>query len=275
MKIGCHISVSKGYVKAGQEALALGGNTFQFFTRNPRGGQAKALDYEDLEALSEWMSAHGFEEIVAHGSYTMNLTSDKADTRAYALELFKDDLQRLDQMDKVIYVFHPGAHVKQGLDQGINHLINALNDSLKPDQKFWVCLEAMSGRGTEIGRNFQELKTIIDCVSNNEKLGVCLDTCHLYSSGYDLRGDLDGVVRSFDEIIGLDRLKAIHLNDSKTPFGSQKDRHEKIGQGSLGLETCLAIINHPDLKHLPFILETPQDRDGHKGEIDMLKSHYK
>lgn len=270
MKIGCHLSVAQGFYKAGQEALRIGGNTFQFFTRNPRGGQAKALDYKDLQQLKELMEEHDFGTLFAHGSYTMNLCSDKPEIRKYAKDILKDDIDRVSKIPNSLYVFHPGSHVKQGVEAGILQIIEALNDVIEPDNQVTICLEGMSGKGTEIGSTFEELNEIIQGVKYNEMLGVCLDTCHLYSAGYDIVSDLDGVLKHFDEVVGLKRLKAIHLNDSMMPFDSHKDRHEKIGKGTLGLEAIKRIITHPLLKDLPFNLETPNENDGYRDEIALL-----
>lgn len=271
MNIGCHLSVANGYYKAGLRMLELGGNTFQFFTRNPRGGKAKALDQKDLDALKDLMIEYNFATICAHGSYTMNLCSNKEETRQYAKDILIDDLKRLRQMTNVVYVFHPGSHVKQGPEVAIQFIIDALNEAVDQDNKVFVCLEGMSGKGTEIGRNFDELKQIIDGVHFNAYMGVCLDTCHLYSAGYDIVNDLDGVLNEFDQKIGLNRLKMIHLNDSKMPFASHKDRHEVIGQGTIGLDALVKIVTHPKLKHLSFNLETPNELEGHKEEIELLK----
>lgn len=272
LNIGCHLSVASGYLKAGQLALDIGANTFQFFTRNPRGGSAKALDLKDLQALGELMEANDFAPLFAHGSYTMNLCSNKEETRNYAKDILKDDLLRLNQIPNALYVFHPGSHVKQGVDQGIEYIIEALNEAIEADNRVTICLEAMSGKGTEIGRSFEELKRIIDGVQYNENLGVCLDSCHVYSAGYDIVNALDQVLEEFDQIIGLDRLKAIHLNDSKMPFNSNKDRHEKIGEGTLGLDGILRFVSHPKLRHLPFNLETPNEIEGYKNEIKLLRN---
>lgn len=275
LNIGSHLSVAKGYHKAGLEAIKLGGNTFQFFTRNPRGGRAKALDLEDLKKLEVLMQEYQFASLFAHGSYTMNLCSDKEATREYAKSILKDDLERLKHIPNVLYVFHPGSHVKQGPEQGIAYIVEALNEAITEDNDISICLEGMSGKGTEIGRSFEELKAIIEGVKYNKNMGVCLDTCHLYSAGYDIINHLDDVLIEFDEVIGLKRLKAIHLNDSKMPFASHKDRHEKIGQGSLGLEGLVRLITHPKLKNLPFNLETPNDANGYSEEIALLKEKYK
>ncbi len=272
MKIGCHLSVANGFYKAGLQAVSIGANSFQFFTRNPRGGRAKELNLNDLDKLRTLMKEHDFGSILAHGSYTMNLCSNKEETREYAKDLLKDDLKRVAQIPGAIYVFHPGSHVKQGADKGIEYIIEALNEAITEPLDVVVCLEAMSGKGTEIGRSFEELKRIIDGVKYNDNLGVCIDTCHLYSAGYDIVDDLDKVLSEFDEILGLNRLKAIHLNDSKMPFNSNKDRHERIGEGTLGLEGILRLINHPVLKNIPFNLETPNEISGYAEEINLLKS---
>lgn len=275
LNIGCHLSVSSGYLKAGKQAVEIGANTFQFFTRNPRGGKAKTLDYDDLNDLKMLMEENKFATLFAHGSYTMNLCSNKEETREYAKMILKDDLKRLDAIPNSLYVFHPGSHVKQGVEVGMNYIVEALNEAIDGNNKITVCLEGMSGKGTEIGRNFDELSEIIQRVKYNDNLGVCLDTCHLYSAGYDIVNDLDNVLIELDEKIGLDRVKAIHLNDSKMEFGSNKDRHEKIGQGTIGMEAIIKIINHPKLRHLPFNLETPNEIDGYKDEIELLRSMYK
>lgn len=251
--IGCHLSIAKGFYKAGLEALKLGANTFQFFTRNPRGGRAKALDSKDLGLLKDLMIENHFGPIIAHGSYTMNLCSDKPKTRAYALDLFKEDLARIKEIYKSIYVFHPGSHVGQGPEKAIEYIVKALNESIVDDQDQWICIEGMSGKGTEVGSSFQELNEIISRVHNNKKIGICLDTCHLHSAGYDIVHDLDGVLEAFDKSIGLDRLKLIHLNDSKMAYASHKDRHEIIGRGTIGLDALVKIICHPKLKDIVFV----------------------
>jgi len=275
MNIGCHLSVSSGYYKAGLQILELGGNTFQFFTRNPRGGNAKALDLADLEKLETLMKEQNFGKLFAHGSYTMNLCSNKEETRDYAKMILKDDLIRLSKIPNAVYVFHPGSHVKQGVDVGIEFIIEALNEAVSVDNTVEICLEGMSGKGTEIGRNFEELSRIIEGVTHNEHMGVCIDTCHLYSAGYDIVNDLDGVIEEFDRVIGLNRLKAVHLNDSKMPFASNKDRHEKIGEGTIGLDALIGVVNHPKLKHLSFNLETPNEFEGYEKEILLLKNSSK
>lgn len=274
LNIGCHLSTSKGFHKAALEALSIGGNTFQFFTRNPRGGKAKELDMEDINKLKEIMDEHNFAPLFAHGAYTMNLSSDKESVREFANMILKDDLQRIKQIPNVYYIFHPGSHVGQGSEKGIEFIIEALNDAIDEDNDSIILLEGMSGKGTEIGRSMEELKVIIDGVKHNKNMGICIDTCHLYSAGYDIVNDLDGVLRNIDETIGLDRLKAIHLNDSKVEFESNKDRHEIIGEGTIGKDAILRVINHPLLKDLPFNLETPNELEGHKKEIESLRKEY-
>ena len=271
MNIGCHLSVANGYYKAGLRMLELGGNIFQFFTRNPRGGKAKALDQKDLDALKDLMIEYNFATICAHGSYTMNLCSDKEDVRTFAKELLRDDLDRLENLPRSYYIFHPGSHVKQGSDKGIEYIIESLNSVVTENNSIDILLEGMSGKGTEIGRSLEELAEIINGVKYNEKLGVCLDTCHLYSSGYDIVNKLDEFLAKVDDIIGLKRVKAMHLNDSKTEFNSKKDRHEMLGKGSIGIDAIANIINHKKLSHVVFNLETPNELEGYKKEIELLK----
>lgn len=275
LKIGCHLSTSKGLYNAALEAVSINANTFQFFTRNPRGGRAKELDLEEISKLKEIMDEYKFAPLFAHGSYTMNLASASEDTRNFAKDIFKDDLERLKVIERAYYVFHPGSHVKQGSEKGIELIVEALNEAIDENNETIILLEGMSGKGTEIGRSMMELKNIIDGVRNNKNIGICLDTCHLYSSGQDIVNDLDGVLKHIDDVVGLNRLKAIHLNDSKMPFNSFKDRHEIIGQGTIGLESIIKIINHPVLRDLPFNLETPNELEGHKKEIEMLRGNYK
>lgn len=275
LNIGCHLSASKGYLHMGEEAVSIGANTFAFFTRNPRGGSAKAIDPEDVKAFLEYAKAHSFATLVAHAPYTLNACSDKAQTREFALNTMRDDLMRMEYTPNQYYNFHPGSHVGQGVEVGIDLIVKQLNAVLTKDMTTTVLLETMAGKGSEIGRSFEELKTIIDGVELDEKLGVCLDTCHVYDAGYDIVNDLDGVLDEFDAVLGLDRLKAIHMNDSKNTFESHKDRHEKIGEGSLGFETMVKVINHPKLKGLPIILETPNELDGYAHEIEMLRKAYK
>lgn len=271
--IGPHLSIAGGFKKAGEEALKIDANTFQFFTRNPRGGKAKALDPKDVAGLKLIMDDKGFGPLLAHAPYTLNMCSAKPETREFARMIFKDDLLRLEELPCDLYNFHPGSHTGQGVEKGIERISEILNDEIWADQKTTVILETMSGKGTEIGRSFEELKMIIDQVNLKEKMGVCLDTCHVYSGGYDVVGNLDGVLEAFDRVIGLGYLKCIHLNDSMMPFGSNKDRHEKIGFGTLGIDAFKQIVTHPRLKSLPFFLETPQeDTLDYKKEIDLLRS---
>lgn len=275
LKIGWHLSSSLGYEHMIDEALGAKASTFQFFTRNPRGGKAKELDMNDINRFLEKAKSNSFQPIMAHASYTINPASDNLKTRQFALETMQDDLNRLEKTPNQLYNFHPGSHVGQGVTQGITYIAELLNASLKESQTTQTLLETMSGKGSEIGSRFEEIKDIINQVQLSDKLGVCLDTCHVYSAGYDIVNDLDGVLTHFDKIIGLSRLKAIHLNDSMTEFNSHKDRHEKIGQGSLGNEAIIRIINHPALKNLPFILETPNDYNGYVNEINFLKDNFK
>ncbi|MBQ7758163.1 deoxyribonuclease IV [Anaerotignum sp.] len=270
--IGCHLSAAKGYLAMGKEAVQLGANVFQFFTRNPRGGSVKALDMKDVEAYCTFHKENNFGTLLAHAPYTINLCAAKEDLRTFARNTMKEDLSRLELLPDVMFNFHPGSHVKQGADVGIPLIADALNDILSTGGKTTILLETMAGKGSEVGRSFEELRAIIDRVEQKERLGVCLDTCHVYDGGYDILSDLDGVLKEFDDIIGLDRLKAIHLNDSKNPMGSHKDRHEKIGEGTLGLEGVANVINHPKLAHLPFYLETPNEAEGYAREIALLRS---
>ena len=270
--IGCHLSASKGFEAMGKEAIKIKANTFQFFTRNPRGGKAKAIDQEDVKKFLKLAEENNFGRILAHAPYTLNGCSADESIRKFATETMADDLMRMEYVPGNYYNFHPGSHVKQGVDVGIEFITEMLNKILKKEQTTTVLLETMAGKGSEVGRNFEEIKRIIDGVELNEHLGVCLDTCHVYDAGYDIVNDLDGVLDEFDRIIGLDRLKAIHLNDSKNPFESHKDRHEKIGEGSIGNEAISRIINNPRIKDLPFFLETPNDLEGYAKEIKLLKS---
>lgn len=271
MYIGSHISASKGFEAMGKQALKLGANTFAFFTRNPRGGKAKEIDPADVDKLLALMEEHHFGKLVAHAPYTMNLCAAKENVRSFSMEMVQDDLKRMDYLPGNYYNFHPGSHVGQGAEQGIEMIAEALNGALFEEQTTTVLLETMAGKGSEVGRSFEELRRIIDLVDLDDKLGVCLDTCHIWDGGYDVVDHLDDVLNEFDQVIGLDRLKAIHLNDSMNPLGAHKDRHEKIGQGHLGLEAITRIINHPALKELPFILETPNDDEGYTNEIAMLR----
>ena len=274
LNIGCHLSTTKGYENMGKEALKIGANTFQYFTRNPRGGKAKDINEKDILALRKLMEENNFAKILAHAPYTLNGCSADESTREFASEMMADDLERLKYLPTSLYNFHPGSHVKQGVDVGINYIVEMLNKVLKPEHTTIVLLETMAGKGTEVGRTFEEIAEIISRVELNEKMGVCLDTFHVYDAGYDIVNDLDGVLEEFDRIIGLDRLHAIHLNDSKNPFKSHKDRHEKIGEGEIGFEAIKRIINHPKLRNIPFFLETPNELDGYAKEIEMLKAAY-
>ena len=273
LHIGCHLSSTKGYLAMGQEALRIGADTFAFFTRNPRGGNVKPMDADDAAALDALLRAHDFAPLVAHAPYTYNLCSDKESNREFALRSMKEDLDRLEYLPGNYYNFHPGSHVKQGPEAGIAMIAEALNSLLWEDMHTTVLLETMAGKGSEVGRSFEELREIIDRVTLKQKVGVCLDTCHVHDGGYDIVRGLDDVIREFDRVIGLERLKAVHINDSKNPFDSHKDRHEKIGFGTLGMETFRAVLTHPALRELPFILETPQpDNDGYAAEIRMLRA---
>ncbi len=274
LNIGCHLSASKGYAHMAKEAVSINANTFQFFTRNPRGGTAKEISEKDIEDFYKIANENNFCNILAHAPYTINICSANEDTRRFGIDTMKDDLRRMEYTPNNLYNFHPGSHVSQGVDVGIKLIIEALDEILMPEQNTTVLLETMAGKGSEIGRSFEEIRRIIDGVKLSEKLGVCLDTCHIYDAGYDIVNDLDGVINEFDRVIGLERLKAIHLNDSKNPFASHKDRHEKIGEGSIGLETFEKIINHPKLKHLPFFLETPNEIEGYAKEIEILREKY-
>lgn len=274
-KIGCHLSSSGGYLAMGKEATRIGANTFQFFTRNPRGGAAKPLDLDDINAFNKYREENNILSVLAHAPYTMNACAKDEGLREFAKNTMLDDIMRLDNIEGAMYNFHPGSHVSQGVEVGIDYISNMLNEVIKKDQKTIILLETMAGKGSEVGRSFEEIKAIIDKVELSEKLGVCLDTCHVYDAGYDIVNDLDGVLSEFDRIIGLEKLRAIHLNDSKNPFESHKDRHEKIGEGTLGLDAISKIINHEKLRDLPFFLETPNEIDGYQKEIALLKTLYK
>ena len=270
--IGSHISASKGYEAMGKQALKLGANTFAFFTRNPRGGKAKEIDPADVEKFLALKEAHSFGKLFAHAPYTLNACAAKEEIRRFAKEVMADDLLRMEATPGNYYNFHPGSHVGQGSEIGIDLTAGLLNEVLKPEQTTVVLLETMSGKGSEIGRNFEELRAILDRVKLKEKMGVCLDTCHVWDGGYDIVHELESVLDSFDAVIGLEHLKAIHMNDSMNPFDSHKDRHEKIGEGQIGLPAMERIINHPKLQGLPVILETPNDDAGWAKEIALLKS---
>lgn len=271
MLIGNHLSASKGYAAMGKAALALDANTFAFFTRNPRGGKAKEIDEKDVEKYLNFAKEHEFGKIVAHAPYTMNLCAAKEDVRSFSKEMLLDDLKRMEYTPYNYYNFHPGSHVGQGAEKGIALIAEALNEALKPEQTTTVLLETMAGKGTEVGRTFEELREILDRVELNDKMGVCLDTCHVWDGGYDIVNDLDGVLNEFDRVIGLDRLKAVHFNDSMNDCGSHKDRHAKIGEGKIGAEAMRRVALHPLLEGRPFILETPNDDEGYRREIQMVR----
>lgn len=269
--IGCHLSASKGFLAMGKTAVSIGANTFQFFTRNPRGGTAKALDQSDIDAFLEYSREHGIGIILAHAPYTLNACSKDEKIREFAKNTMADDLRRMEAVPGNLYNFHPGSHVGQGIETGIEQISAQLNELLTPELTTTVLLETMAGKGSEVGSRFEEIKAIIDRVDLKDKLGVCLDTCHVHDAGYDVVNDLDGVLSAFDRVIGIDRLRAVHINDSKNPFESHKDRHEVIGGGSIGTEAFARIINHPQLCGLPFYLETPNELEGYAKEIAMLK----
>lgn len=272
LNIGCHLSSAKGFLEMGKDALSIGANTFQFFTRNPRGSKAKAIDPEDCKALLALAEKHQFVSILAHAPYTLNACSDRQEVREFAELTMRDDLQRMEYLPGNLYNFHPGCHVGQGTETGISMIVKLLNRILIPEQSTIVLLETMAGKGTELGSTFEELRKIIEGVEQKEKMGVCLDTCHIYDAGYDIVNDLDGVLEEFDSVIGLEWLYAIHLNNSKNPKGSRKDRHEKIELGSIGLNAISNIIKHPKICNLPFLLETPNELDGYAAEIRLLRS---
>lgn len=271
MYFGCHLSASAGYAAMVETAVSIGADTFAFFTRNPRGSRARQEDAEDARLAMELLWQGDFGPLVAHGAYTMNLCTADGEARAFAADVLADDLRRMAALPGNFYNFHPGSHTGRGVEQGIEEISAALRRAMEPGYPVTVLLETMAGKGSEIGRSFQELKTIIDAVGL-DSLGVCLDTCHVYDAGYDIVHDLDGVLAEFDRVIGLRRLRALHLNDSKNPMGSRKDRHECIGRGSLGLETFDRIVNHPALRDKPMILETPNELPGYRAEIALLRS---
>ena len=274
LNIGSHLSVAKGYEHMGKEALEIGADTFQFFTRNPRGGRARKLDEADVKALTAMVEKGDIRNILAHAPYTLNMASAKENTRQFASEVFRGDLDIMNRLPATLYNFHPGSYTTDTAEIGTERIINTVNLNLREDDDVTVLLETMSGKGTEIGRSFEELKTIIDGIELSDKIGVCLDTCHVYCAGYDIVNDLDGVLEEFDRIIGLERLKAIHLNDTKNDFATNKDRHEKIGEGYIGLDAMIRIINHEALRDLPFFLETPNELDGYRREIEILRDGY-
>lgn len=272
MFIGNHLSSSKGFEHMGKEALALNANTFAFFTRNPRGGAAKEIEPEDAKKLRDLLKKEMFGVLVAHAPYTMNVCAAKEDIRSFSVGMLKDDLERMEYLPGNYYNFHPGAHVGQGADVAIHLIAEAINEALKPKHSTTILLETMAGKGSEVGRNFEELRAILDLVKLPEKVGVCFDTCHVWDGGYDVVNDLDGVLAEFDRVIGLDKLKAVHFNDSMNECGSHKDRHEKIGEGKIGLEAMKRIAKHPLLQGIPFILETPNDDAGYAREIALIRS---
>lgn len=273
LTIGCHLSSAKGYLRMAESAVSIDANTFQFFTRNPRGGKAKAIDPEDVAAYRSYAEAHGIGTILAHAPYTLNPASDKQQTRDFALMVLGEDLARMEETPHQMYNMHPGSHVGQGVEVGIGRIVDALNEVLAPSQTTMLLLETMSGKGSEVGGAFEEIAAIVEAVELDGQVGVCLDTCHVWDAGYDIAGDLDGVVAEFDRVIGLDRLRAIHLNDSLNARGSHKDRHARIGEGEIGFAALSAVTNHPRLRHLPFYLETPHDHlSGYADEIACLRA---
>ena len=272
LHIGCHLSSSKGFLAMGRQAWKLGADTFQFFTRNPRGSKAKELDSADAAALMALLAERNFAPVIAHAPYTLNLCSAEEKNRAFAQEIMADDLRRMEYLPGQLYNFHPGSHVGQGMETGIAYIADALNAILTPEQSTTVLLETMSGKGSEVGGRFEELREILDRVELSDRMGVCLDTCHVSDAGYALAEDLDGVLMEFDRVIGLNRLKAIHLNDSLNPCGAHKDRHARIGEGCIGLEALRRVVNHPALKDLPFCLETPNELPGYAAEIALMRS---
>lgn len=270
--IGCHLSCSKGFTAMERDAERIGATTFQFFTRNPRGSSVKALDLEDIREFLKRKEEKGLGTLVAHAPYTLNACSADEKVREFARNTMADDLERLEHTPGNVYNFHPGSHVKQGTETGIRLIAETLNAILRPEQSTIVLLETMAGKGSEVGSRFEELREILDRVELSEKMGVCLDTCHVWDGGYDIAGNLDGVLTEFDRIVGLSRLKAVHLNDSMNPLGARKDRHARIGEGHIGLDALVRVVNHPALRDLPFCLETPNDLEGYKREIGLLRS---
>ena len=271
LHIGCHLSCSGGYLAMGRQALSLGADTFQFFTRNPRGGSVKPFDAEDAAALFALMREHDFAPVVAHAPYTLNACAADAHIRDFARRTMREDLERLEHLPGAMLNFHPGSHVRQGAEVGVRLIAQLLDEVLTDDIHTPVLLETMAGKGSEVGRSFEELRAVMDAAKCGDRLGVCLDTCHVWDGGYDVVGALDDVLAAFDRVIGLDRLKAVHINDSKNPMGSRKDRHERIGEGTIGLEAFARIVNHPALRGLPFELETPNELDGYAREIALLR----
>ncbi|HWP97291.1 MAG TPA: deoxyribonuclease IV [Syntrophomonadaceae bacterium] len=275
LHIGCHLSTSKGYKHMGEAALSLGADTFQFFTRNPRGSKARQMDEKDAAALMAMAQEHHFAPILGHAPYTLNACAADPHIREFAWMVIIEDLAHMEYLPNNLYNFHPGSHVGQGAEAGIDLIVQMLNHALRPEQTTLVLLETMSGKGSEVGQSFDEISQIMHRVDLPEKMGVCLDTCHVYSAGYDIVNNLNGVLEQFDKSIGLENLKAIHLNDSLNPYASHKDRHAKIGQGTIGLEAIMNIINHPQLQHLPFYLETPNELQGYGEEIKLLRAAFR
>lgn len=274
LKIGCHLSVSKGFYEMGKDAVSIKANTIQFFTRNPRGGAAKPIDEDDVKKFKELAKEQGIGNLLAHAPYTLNACAATENIRTFAKNTMEDDLKRMEYFPGSYYNFHPGSHVGQGVEKGIDYIVEMLNEIIKPNQTTKVLLETMAGKGTEIGRSFEELKKIMDRIELKEHIGVCLDTCHIFDGGYDIVNKLDEVINEFDQIIGLKNLYAIHLNDSMNTLGSHKDRHAKIGEGNIGIEAITRIINHPKLRNLPFFLETPNELEGYGKEIEILRARY-
>lgn len=274
LQIGCHLSSVKGFEHMGEEALSIGANTFQFFTRNPRGGKAKDIDPEDVKRFLGLAAEHHFAKLVAHAPYTLNPCSATEKVRDFALFAMEDDMKRMEYVPGNYYNFHPGSHVGQGVEKGIELICELLNKIIRPQQSTIILLETMSGKGSEVGGRFEELRAIIDGVEQKDKIGVCMDTCHVSDAGYDIVNDLDGVLEEFDNIVGLERLHALHINDSLNPTGSHKDRHAKIGEGTIGLEAIANVIRHPKLQGLPCILETPNELPGYAREIEILQAEY-
>ena len=275
LNIGCHLSSSKGYLAMAETAVSINANTFQFFTRNPRGGAAKPIDEDDIKEFLKYSKENGIEKILAHAPYTLNACAADEKIREFAKNTMADDIRRMEYTPGQMYNFHPGSHVKQGADVGIKLISDLLNEVMYPEMTTVILLETMAGKGSEVGRSFEEIREIIDRTELGDRLGVCLDTCHVYDAGYDIIGNLDGVLDEFDRVIGINRLKAIHINDTKNPFESHKDRHEKIGDGFIGLEAFERIINHKYLRDLPFYLETPNVLEGYQKEIEILRGLYK
>lgn len=272
--IGCHLPSSKGYLAMGKHAVSLGANTFAFFTRNPRGGSAKPIKEADVAAFRELAEKEQFGKLVAHAPYTMNLCSADPSIREFGRNMLADDMERMEYTPGQYYNFHPGSHVGQGVETGIEQIADALNSILKPEQTTTVLLEGMAGKGSEIGSKFEELRTILDRVELKEKMGVCLDTCHLWEAGFDIVNDLEGLLAEFDRIVGIEYLKAMHLNDSKNPMTAHKDRHEKIGEGHIGKDALIKVVNNPYLRELPFILETPNEDEGYAAEISFMRENF-